>query len=549
MTEKEMFAVKLRNILNKLAEQYRGLRADQDFSGPAVWVYLARSIFYGLFRREEYGDMMSYHFIRFKHPDIYQTMFTNKDNAALLPLVNDAAALPLLREKHRLLQLLDGAGRRYFYVPGHSEAELAAFLLEGGESRYILKPDADAGSRGIAFLRTNSRGYEIRSIGHDWRQVELNALYQELKGKNILVEEYIQQHEKLNEIFSKCVNTIFIHTVRLPDGHAEAAGFFYMGCGCGDSPCVNGGCNLLIGIHDDGTLYPFGFLQKGGLRNPIKVTQHPDSGVVFKGFQLPYWPQAVRLALDCAEKVPQLTYIKWDIAITPDGPVVIEGNGMPGGFRIGQTYSLEARHVGVKAELTEFLRALAFSNTLTPERVEKVNRTLAGFQGGCAPENCEAVVVLGSARATSRIEAAFRAFGHNPAIRYILCGGNPSVHPEDPARPEGRALTEAEYMKRFLLERGVGEEQIITDNASRNTGENLACAAEAIRRIGANHAAIVSAWFHGRRVGELLSQSGCLGLSPSALCFFPAYGEDTKPDQWFRSLYGIKAIYHEWKDC
>lgn len=533
----------------KLIKQYQMLRRDEAFSPPAALACLTQSAYYRLFRWEEYGDMMSYHFIKFKHPDIYETMFTKKDNAALLPLVNDEAELPVLRKKHRLLQLLGDVGRRYFYVPDHSEEELAAFLLEGGKRQYILKPDDGAVSQGISFLYTDGTNHEIESKKHGRSRIELKALYQEMNGKNILVEEYIRQHEKLNAVFSGCVNTIFIHTARLPDGHAEVAGFLYMEFGCGDSRYVNSGNDLMIGVHGDGTLYPFGFSRKNGVRDPIKITQHPDSGAVFDGFQIPYWPQAVQLALDCAEKVPQLVYIKWDIAITEDGPVIIEGNGMPGGYRNGQIYSLEARHVGVKTERTEFLKALAFSKTLTPERVREVNRTLSDFGSGCALEDCDAVVVLGSARATSRIEAAFQAFGCDPAKYYVLCGGNASIHPVNPEKPDGEKLTEAEYMKRYLLDRGVREERIITDNASRNTTENLACAAEEINRIGAKKAALVSAWFHGRRVRELLSKSGNLGLSPSGICFIPAYGGDTKPDNWFRSLYGIKAIYHEWKDC
>lgn len=541
--------MKIREAPQKLIKRYQILRKDEKFSPPAALVCLMQSAYYRLFRWEEYSDMMSFHFIKFKHPDIYETMFTKKDNAALLPLVNDEVELPVLRKKHRLLQLLGDVGRRYFYVPDHSEDELAAFLLEGGKRKYILKPDAGAVSRGISFLYTDGHSYELASADCDWRQVEFKTLYQKMKDENILVEEYIQQHEKLNMIFSGCVNTIFIHTARLPDGHAEVAGFLYMECGCGNSRYVNSGNDLMVGIHDDGTLYPFGFSRKNGIRDPIKITEHPDSGVVFDGFQIPYWPQAVRLALDCAEKVPQLTYIKWDIAITEEGPVIIEGNGMPGGYRNGQIYSLEARHIGVKAELTEFLNALAFSKTLTPEKVQAVNRTVADFGSSCALEDCDAVVVFGSARATSRIEAAFHAFGCDPGIHYILCGGNDSIHPENPEKPDGKKLTEAEYMKRFLLEQGVPEEQIITDNASKNTTENLICAAEAVNRIGTKNVALVSAWFHGRRVRELLSKTGNLGLSPKRICFIPAYGEDTKPDNWFRSLYGVKAIYHEWKDC
>lgn len=541
--------MEIRKALKVLNELYQELKKDENFSTLNTWASLGQCGFYGLFRREEFDDMLCYRFIKFKHPNIYNTTFTRKDNAALLPLVNDKAELPVLREKHRLLQLLGNVGRRYFYVPDHSKNELITFLFSKGKKQYILKPDAGAISQGIFFLYVDGESLEIAYPSGERYPIKFETLWQKVRGKNILIEEYIQQHHELNAFFSGCVNTIFIHTARLPDGHAEVAGFLYMEFGCGDSSYVNSGNDLMIGIHEDGTLYPFGFWRKNGLRNPIKITHHPDSGVVFEGFKIPYWSQAVQLAIHCAEKIPQLTYIKWDIAITEEGPVIIEGNGMPGGYRNGQIYSLDARHIGVKAERTEFLQALAFSKKLTPKKIQEINQTLADFEGDCTWEKCEAVVVLGSARATSRIEAAFHAFGSDPNIRYILCGGNDSIHPENSEEPNGRKLTEAEYMKRFLLEHGIQEKQIIVDNVSKNTTENLAYAAEILNRLGVKNVGFVSAWFHGRRVKRLLSKNDNFGLSLKSICFIPAFGGDTKPDNWFQSLYGIKAIYHEWKDC
>lgn len=545
-----MIVMNMRKVLQKLINQYRNLKNNEDlFPTLNAWAHFVRSIFYRLFRKEEYYEMIFYDFMGFKHPDIYKTIFNREDNAELLPLVNDEAELPVLRQKHRLLQLLDNVGRRYFYVPDHSEEEFAAFFLKKEKGKYILKPDAEAGSRGFCLLYTDGQSYDIESEDFNRHGTNLKELYQDMKGKNILIEEYIQQHERLNMVFDGCVNTIYIHTVRLPDGHVEVAGFLYAGFGCGESRYVNNDNDLMVGIHDDGTLYSFGFLRKNGHYDLTKVMRHPDSGVVLDGFRIPYWKEAVRLALNCAEKIPQLVYIKWDIAISDKGPIIIEGNGMPASFSSGQTYSLEARHIGVRAELTEFLQALAFSKTLTPKKIQEINQKIMRFDEGCGIEECDAVVVLGSARATSRIETAFRSFGHNPDMRYILCGGNTSIHPKNSEEPDGEKLTESEYMKRYLLECGVREEQIITDNMSKNTKENLNCAAAEIARMGVKKVAIVSSWFHGRRVGKLLSKSNNLWLPSNCVCFVPAYGEDTKPDNWFRSLYGIKAIYHEWKNC
>ena len=41
-------------------------------------------------------------------------------------------------------------------------------------------------------------------------------------------------------------------------------------------------------------------------------------------------PQAIDLAKQAAREIPQVGHVGWDIAITPDGPAIIEGNDFPG---------------------------------------------------------------------------------------------------------------------------------------------------------------------------------------------------------------------------
>lgn len=54
--------------------------------------------------------------------------------------------------------------------------------------------------------------------------------------------------------------------------------------------------------------------------------RHPESGAAIAGRQVPYWPEALRLVERAHSHLDQLTSLGWDVAITGDGPVVIEAN-------------------------------------------------------------------------------------------------------------------------------------------------------------------------------------------------------------------------------
>ena len=59
------------------------------------------------------------------------------------------------------------------------------------------------------------------------------------------------------------------------------------------------------------------------------VDWHPITGAPVTGRVLPFWPQVLELAIAAHRQVPQRVLVGWDIAITEEGPMLIEGNSMP----------------------------------------------------------------------------------------------------------------------------------------------------------------------------------------------------------------------------
>ncbi len=102
--------------------------------------------------------------------------------------------------------------------------------------------------------------------------------------------------------------------------------FFRMGtAGAVVDNIASGG--MFVGIdHNSGTLKQEGYrnLEFGGevLRN------HPDTNFEFMGFKIPYYNEACELVQKATKTIPN-RLIGWDVAITPTGPTIIEGNEHP----------------------------------------------------------------------------------------------------------------------------------------------------------------------------------------------------------------------------
>ena len=56
---------------------------------------------------------------------------------------------------------------------------------------------------------------------------------------------------------------------------------------------------------------------------------HPDTHFIFKNQSLPYPNKVILLVTKVAKMFPNTCIIGWDVAYTPEGPVIIEGNTVP----------------------------------------------------------------------------------------------------------------------------------------------------------------------------------------------------------------------------
>ena len=64
---------------------------------------------------------------------------------------------------------------------------------------------------------------------------------------------------------------------------------------------------------------------------------HPDTGVAIRGFQMPYWQDAMATCRRAARAFPMMRIQHWDLAITAEGPCLLEVNDV-GAFEFLQKF-------------------------------------------------------------------------------------------------------------------------------------------------------------------------------------------------------------------
>ena len=150
-------------------------------------------------------------------------------------------------------------------------------------------------------------------------------VWKKLTSARYLAQNVIKQHASLASLHPQSINTLRIITVKSRKDGVIRVFPSILRIGTGDSIVDNtsqGG--ICVGIDLD-TAY----LKKYGFYKPQfgrKTSSHPDSGIIFEQFQIPYLHQAINQALYFHSMLPGMHSVGWDIAIEENGPTFIEGN-------------------------------------------------------------------------------------------------------------------------------------------------------------------------------------------------------------------------------
>lgn len=178
--------------------------------------------------------------------------------------------------------------------------------------------------------------------------IDINAFNNTILNSTYLLQEKVTQHNEMNRLYPKALNTIRLVTIKniktkeirvFPSNLRIGAHGAYVDNGS------QGG--IAVGFDlETGQLYRFG-LQKPPYGT--KTEKHPDTETVFSSFTIPFIKEVKEQAIFLHSMLDGIYSIGWDIAITEEGPLFIEGNDN------WELQAIQRTHGGLKYELFDYL--------------------------------------------------------------------------------------------------------------------------------------------------------------------------------------------------
>ena len=191
--------------------------------------------------------------------------------------------------------------------------------LEANEySKLFVKPADGKGGDGIFVFHRNGDG-SYKTI--DGEELTDKFIKEIGRKEDYLIQLAVVQDKRMAEIYPNSVNTfrmatenkegkvkVLCSTLRIGKNGNEV-----------DNWMKNG---IVLGVDiETGRIQEVGMTKSGE-----KFYSHPDTGFVFKDYEIPEWDKVKAFVIESAGKLAQFTYLGWDIALSEYGPLAIETN-------------------------------------------------------------------------------------------------------------------------------------------------------------------------------------------------------------------------------
>ena len=330
MSVKSMMIKKIKAIdyekLNKLAREI-GARNNKS-AGYVKRDMIKNFIRYGI----GYTDYLKGDYINLTSEQ-KKTYVTTKSYYKLLSYLNDPKYTQMMNDKIIFNKIFrDYIGREWIDLRVTSLNDFKKFIKD--KKTIFAKPPTDFGGHGIE-----------KYIVKDIKDVE--RLYKDLLKKKLnLIEDGIIQHKEVDKLNPYAVNSFRIVTL-VKDGKAHILANA-LRINLDDNPAI--GCtDAYMRLDENGKVCS---RVVDDVANVYEC--HPLAKIDFKTVKVPYVKESFDLVLKEALEVPEVRYVGWDVAITPNGPVIMEGNEYPS-YGLVQYYLFNDEHTGHLKQISDIL--------------------------------------------------------------------------------------------------------------------------------------------------------------------------------------------------
>ena len=260
-------------------------------------------------QKSRYASMLgSRYWVFEKNPFKYQILFTDK---YIQKMLLTGLNLPT----PAVIALLGTSG------PVSSLQGFEA-VVEDAPKEFVLKPVSARGGRGFRKFHKSQgellEGDDPIQLGDLWHSLQADM------SRGILVEETVHNTELIRQMNASSLNTFRVITFQFPNVGWQSI-CSYLKVGRRNSIVDNrhaGG--LLVRIDNDG--------RTGSALDPktgLEHSHHPETGAALAGVLIDGFSDVVDLAVDASAAFSEMGILGWDIALTPNGPTIIEVNASP----------------------------------------------------------------------------------------------------------------------------------------------------------------------------------------------------------------------------
>ncbi len=188
--------------------------------------------------------------------------------------------------------------------------ELKANQLIVSEDRIVLKPTLGGSSgKGVEVLRVS----EERDISF--------AVLKKKYGNNFIIQKAIEPNTMFQKLHPESINTIRIISYLTKDSVKVAPVSMRIGTGNANVDNIHSG-GLVVAVSNEGKLSKYAY-ELGYCDCKTKYEIHPDSKIVFEGYQIPYIPNIIENAKNMHLKLSHIQFVSWDYTVNAENEIVL----------------------------------------------------------------------------------------------------------------------------------------------------------------------------------------------------------------------------------